>query len=214
MAKAKTAAKKTPRAAKSAKTNKTAAKGFRAEQVQEIVEKLKTSSHDVLLAGLGAFARARAGEGKKSVEDYASLVAEGRKIEPKIKSSMKKAWGEIKDKSANIKAPKFDSSKLQGVFEERVSAAVSRLGLPAHDEIAELNKKLDRLLAAAEGKKPAAARKRVAKPAAKPAAKKPAAKRAPKAVKPAPKAAPKRVAKPRVKPAAAPAEAAATAQAE
>lgn len=206
MAKAKTAAKKTTKTAKARKT--VAAKGFRAEQVQEMVEKLKTSSHDVMLAGLGALARARAGEGRKSVDDFATLVAEGRKLEPKLKSAMKKAWNEVKDKSANFKAPKFDGGKLQGVFEERVSAAVSRLGLPAHDDFAELNRKLDRLIAAAEGKKPAAARRRVAKPAAEPAAK-PVAKRARKAAPKAEAKAPaKRVAKPRAKPQVTAAEAA------
>lgn len=142
---------------------KTSASGK--EQLQDLVDKMKSSSHDVLLAGLGALARAGAGgKRKQGGQDYAALVAEGRKIEPKLVASMQKAWDGLKERSNVMTPPKFESSKLQGVFEERVSAALARLGIPTQKEIQALNQKVDRLLAE-RNRKPA--RKRAAKKRAK-----------------------------------------------
>ncbi|HNE01400.1 MAG TPA: phasin family protein [Plasticicumulans sp.] len=146
----------------------TAKSTFGKEQLQDLLEKTKSSSHEVLLAGLGALSRAGKGEAngkKKRRDDFAALVEEGRKIEPKLKASMQKAWSGLKEKGSKMPSPGFESGKLQGVFEERVSAALARMGIPTRKEIKALNQKVDRLIAAAQGR-PAAKKAAPAKKSA------------------------------------------------
>lgn len=117
-------------------------------QLQDLVDKMKNSSHEVLLAGLGALVRAGAGGTQgKGRDDFAALVAEGRKIEPKLVASMHRTWADLRGRSSLMVMPGFESSKLQSVFEERVSTALARLGIPTQKEIKALNEKVDRLLA-------------------------------------------------------------------
>jgi poly(hydroxyalkanoate) granule-associated protein len=149
--------------------------------------RIKDSSHDVLLAGIGALARARKDgsksaksgrDGKATKADFEVLVAEGRKLEPELMESLQKAWTSLKDKSRASMAVKSDG-KLQGVFEERVAAVMAKLGLPRAKEIAELNRKVDSLMAKRGTGKKAPAKKAPAKKAAanKAAAKKVVAKK-------------------------------------
>ena len=80
------------------------------------------------------------------------------------------------------KPAKHPGDKLEQVFEERVARALATIGVPDHDELGELRRRVDqltqqveRLAAALELHPPKPARKAAAKPAATPAAK-PAAK--------------------------------------
>lgn len=171
------------------------------------MSRIKESSHDVLLAGIGALARARKdapkpAKGGKSAKnagaDFETLVSEGRKLEPEIKGSLQKVWTDLKEKSSTSMSFKTDG-KLKGVFEQRVAEALTRLGVPSTKEIEELNRKVDRLLkeGGAVTKNPvrkAAATKAVAKKAVakKAVAKKAVAKKAVATKAPAKKAAPKK----------------------
>lgn len=152
------------------------------------MEKIKSVSHDLLLAGIGAWVHSRKskGEGKGSgkgkgksegMPDYATLVSEGRKAEPEFKASMQKTWDEWKAKTQSLgSGNRFSVSgdRLRGAFDERVSSAIGGLGLPTRKEMDALQAKVDRLLEARQpGRRKAAAKK------AAPAAKKAAAKRAP-----------------------------------
>jgi poly(hydroxyalkanoate) granule-associated protein len=155
------------------------------------MSRIKESSHEVLLAGIGALARARqdgpkSAKGGKSAKsagaDFETLVSEGRKLEPEIKDSLHKAWTDMKEKSRTSMSFKPDG-KFKGVFEERVAEALARLGVPSAKEIEALNRKVDRLLkeGGAPTKSPvrkAAAKKAVTKKAV--AAKGPVKKAAPK----------------------------------
>lgn len=141
--------------------------------------RIKESSHEVLLAGIGALARARKdapkpGKGGRSAKgagaDFETLVAEGRKLEPEIMGSLEKAWADLKEKSRTSMSFK-SGDKFKGVFEERVAQALARLGVPRAKEIEELNRKVDSLLKqrGARSKAPAkksAAKKTVARKAA------------------------------------------------
>ena len=90
------------------------------------------------------------------------------------------------------KPAKHSGDKLEQVFEERVARALATIGVPDHDELGELRRRVDqltqqveRLTAAMEVPPSKPARKAAAKPVVKPAAKavaKPAAKPAAKAV--------------------------------
>lgn len=153
------------------------------------MSRIKESSHDVLLAGIGALARARKdgvkpAKGGKSTRaagaDFEVLVAEGRKLEPELKDSLQKVWTDLKEKSRAPMSFKPDG-KFKGVFEERVAEALARLGVPSAKEIDELNRKVDRLLKQGGTRAKPAAKKAVAKKAVvrKAVAKKAVAKKAP-----------------------------------
>ena len=119
------------------------------------MSRIKESSHDVLLAGIGALARARKdgakpAKGGKSAKstgaDFETLVSEGRKLEPEVKDSLQRVWTDLKEKSRTSMPFKPDG-KLKGVFEQRVAEALARLGVPRAKEIEDLNRKVDSLLA-------------------------------------------------------------------
>ena len=118
------------------------------------MSRIKESSHDVLLAGIGALARARKdgpkpAKGGKSAKgvgaDFETLVSEGRKLEPEIKDSLQKVWTDLKESSRKSMSFKPEGN-FKGVFEERVAEALARLGVPRAKEIEELNRKVDSLL--------------------------------------------------------------------
>lgn len=164
--------------------------------------RIKESSHDVLLAGIGALARARkdgpkpakSGKSTKGADaDFETLVSEGRKLEPELMGSLQKAWTDLKDKSRTSMSFKPDG-KFKGVFEERVAEALARLGVPRAKEIEELNRKVDSLLKQRGTRAKPAAKKVVAKKAVAKtvAAKKSAAKKAPARKAPAKSSAPKK----------------------
>lgn len=130
------------------------------------LEKIKSFSHDVLLAGIGAWARSRSGESRKGkgLPDFATLVKEGRKAEPEVKASMQKTWDEWKQKSQSLGSGNrfaMSGDKLRSAFDERVSAAIGSLGLPTRKEIEALKAKIDSLQA-----ERTPARRRAAKKAA------------------------------------------------
>ena len=181
MATRKTAAKtpaKSAKAAKPAKPVKPAKSGAKSGEAKPL-QKVKNFSHDLLLAGIGAWASSRdkkKSDKDKGLPDFATLVREGRKAEPELKASLHKTWDEGKDKSSNSRLSK-SGDQLRGVFDERVSSAITGLGLPTRKEIDALEAKVNRLLGEqAGGRGSKAAAKKTA--AAKPAAKKPAAKKA------------------------------------
>lgn len=186
MATRKTAAKtpaKSAKSAKPAKPVKPAKSGAKSGEAKPL-QKVKNFSHDLLLAGIGAWASSRdkkKSDKDKGLPDFATLVREGRKAEPELKASLHKTWDEWKDKSSNSRLSK-SGDQLRGVFDERVSSAITGLGLPTRKEIDALEAKVNRLLgeqAGGRGSKAAAKKTAAAKPAAaKPAAKKPAAKKA------------------------------------
>lgn len=137
------------------------------------MSRIKESSHDVLLAGIGALARARKdgprpAKGGKSAKstgaDFETLVSEGRKLEPEVKDSLQKVWTDLKEKSRTSMPFKPDG-KLKGVFEQRVAEALARLGVPRAKEIEDLNRKVDSLLAKRDAGAKASAKKAPAKKA-------------------------------------------------
>jgi poly(hydroxyalkanoate) granule-associated protein len=137
------------------------------------MSRIKESSHDVLLAGIGALARARKdgprpAKGGKSAKstgaDFETLVSEGRKLEPEVKDSLQRVWTDLKEKSRTSMPFKPDG-KLKGVFEQRVAEALARLGVPRAKEIEDLNRKVDSLLAKRDAGAKASAKKAPAKKA-------------------------------------------------
>jgi poly(hydroxyalkanoate) granule-associated protein len=96
---------------------------------------VKDSANQIWLAGLGAFAKAQTEGGKL----FDSLVAAGEDIESRTKKVAEDKVEMAKNKTSDT----WD--KLEQVFEERVSRALSRLGVPTNDDIQSLSKRIEEL---------------------------------------------------------------------
>lgn len=146
----------------------------------QLASTVKDSAQQIWLAGLGAFAKAQE-EGSKVFD---ALVKEGVTIQKKTQSAAEEKLGEVASKMSGMAGDVTSKAgqhwdKLESIFEERTSRAMSKLGVPSAKDVAALSKRIDELSAqvAKLGGKSTPA-KTAAKPAAKPVTK-PTAKRAP-----------------------------------
>ena len=153
--------KKTPIAKRAAKPVATAHKTKPTktdvkEQVNEAIAKARASSHEMLLVGLGAVAKAR----KVREERRKDLIAEGKRLEPKFMQAIDDIKAKLQPTDSSkfkLDAKKFDFSqfKLEGkrfdraAIEARLSqglgSTLHRFGLPTRKEVDALAKKVDKL---------------------------------------------------------------------
>lgn len=202
-------------------------KSLSTEQDKQLANAVRNSAQQIWQAGLGAFAKAQEEGGKV----FSKLVKEGTSLQ---KRTQKMAEEKVSDVTGTVskvaegvsKQASGTMDKLEQVFEERVSRALTSMGVPTQKDIQLLTKRVEQLskaVAELSGKKSASvkdeepkARKTVVKASAeKPvkaaaktaskAATKPAVKAATKAAtkaaatKPATKASTKAAAKPAAK---------------
>ena len=152
----------------------------------DMASTIKESAQQIWLAGLGSFSKAQ-GEGGKVFE---TLVKEGLTIQRKTQAVAEEKISEATNKMAGMAndiTSKATSKwgKLEDIFEERVSKALNKLGVPSAKDVEvliaridELNKAVAKMGSKAPAAKPAS--KPVAKTAktvAKKATRKPAAKK-------------------------------------
>lgn len=152
------------------KLKKAAASG--ADKARSLLD----TAQQIWMAGVGALGRAQ-GEGTKLFE---GLVREGLALEAKTRhfatGKVDTARDAVETTVAQVRERATDTwDKLEKVFEDRVSRALGRLGVPGRDEmqalldrVEELNRQVRKLNA--QGEKPkakvkAVARKRPAKAA-------------------------------------------------
>ena len=108
----------------------------------QLTGEIQDLTRQVWLAGLGAFSRAQE-EGSKIFE---SLVQEGQVIDEQMKKAasdtseqVKNGIGAVRGKVEEMYDKASDSwSKLEDVFQARVARALSRLGVPTHDDLQQL----------------------------------------------------------------------------
>jgi poly(hydroxyalkanoate) granule-associated protein len=117
-----------------------------AQQARGVSKTVMDSAQQIWLAGLGAFVKAQAEGGKlfeSLVKEGAALDAKTRKVtDAKVteaRSSVEATLGQVRERSQET----WD--KLEKVFEDRVSRALGRLGVPGRDEIRSLSSKVDEL---------------------------------------------------------------------
>ena len=167
--------------------------GSQLDQARDLSQTVLNSSHQIWLAGLGAFARAQQ-EGTKVFE---ALVRQGQKLEQRTRQAAADtataAAGAASAKAKEVQQMAGGTwDKLEQVFEDRVARALSKLGVYTHNDVQQLVQRVDALsdavnrLIATGGSGAAAAGKRARKTrgrtgAAPSAAKAPARKRAKKA---------------------------------
>ncbi|MEY4562117.1 MAG: hypothetical protein RLZZ618_1394 [Pseudomonadota bacterium] len=147
---------------------------------------VKESAQQIWLAGLGAFSRAQAEGGKV----FDTLVKEGTTIQKKTQSVAEEKLSEVSSRMSGMAGDVSAKAgqhwdKLESIFEERTSKALSKLGVPNAKDVAALVARVDELtaqvakLSKAPAVKPAPTKTAASKAAAKPAAKTAAAKKAP-----------------------------------
>ncbi|MGE3347327.1 MAG: phasin family protein [Ramlibacter sp.] len=145
---------------------------------------VKESAQQIWLAGLGAFAKAQEEGGKV----FETLVKEGLSIQRKTQAVAEEKISEATNKMANMATDISSKAsgqwdKLENIFEDRVSKALNKLGVPSAKDIDVLIARIDELnrnvaKLSTKSAAPRAASPRAAAPAAKPAAKRAARKTA------------------------------------
>ena len=147
-----------------------------AQTAAQLSGTVKESAQQIWLAGLGAFAKAQEEGGKV----FDSLVKEGMSIQRKTQAAAEEKITEATSRMANMATDISSKAsgqwdKLENIFEERVSRALNKLGVPSSKDIDVLVDRIDELnrsVAKLSAKRAASARS--ASSAAKPAAKAPA----------------------------------------
>ena len=124
------------------------------------------SAQQIWLAGLGAFAKAQT-EGSKLFE---ALVKEGTALDAKTRkfteARVNEARGNVESTLGQVRERSQETwDKLEKVFEDRVSRALGRLGIPGHEELKTLTRRVEELSREVRklGDKPAAAKRPTAK---------------------------------------------------
>jgi poly(hydroxyalkanoate) granule-associated protein len=114
---------------------------------------LKDSANKVWLAGLGALATV----GEEGGKMFDELVKKGKAFEPKVMSQVEMA----KDKFEVAKGKAGKAwTKIEGSIDDRVTAAIHRIGVPTRDEIKELSKRVADLTSKVEELRPRPTRAR------------------------------------------------------
>jgi poly(hydroxyalkanoate) granule-associated protein len=107
---------------------------------------VKESAQQIWLAGLGAFAKAQEEGGKV----FEALVKEGTSIQRKTQAAAEERISEATNRMANM-ATDISSrasgqwDKLENIFEDRVSKALNKLGVPSSKDIDVLIARIDEL---------------------------------------------------------------------
>ncbi len=118
------------------------------EQAKELSQAVFNSSHQIWLAGLGAFSRAQQ-EGMKMFE---TLVKQGEHLEHKTRQAAADtaaaARGAAKAKAREMQEMAGGTwDKLEQVFEDRVARALSKLGVYTQNDVQRLAERVDELSA-------------------------------------------------------------------
>ncbi len=110
------------------------------EQSAQLSEKIKESARQIWLAGLGAYTKAEEDTGKI----FDKLVKEGEEIENLTRGVVEKQFKAVEDKVEGVREKASGTiGKLESVFDQRVSSALERLGIPSNSHIAELEKRIE-----------------------------------------------------------------------
>jgi poly(hydroxyalkanoate) granule-associated protein len=159
-----------------------------AKGARDLPQAVLDSSHQIWLAGLGAFVRAQ----REGMKMFDNLVLQGTRIEQKTRQAAADTAAAAQD-AARTKAKEMQKmaggtwDKLEKVFEDRVERALSKLGVYTQNDVQKLATRVDELSAAVNAllKRSGALPKAAArKPrAAKAVAKRAAARKAPRKTK-------------------------------
>ena len=116
------------------------------EKTKGLAQAVLDSSHQIWLAGLGAFAKAQQGGTKV----FQGLVKQGESLEAKTRDvaaqTAKAARGAAEAKAKEMQAMAGGTwDKLEQVFENRVARALERLGVHSASDVKRLTDRVDEL---------------------------------------------------------------------
>ncbi len=112
------------------------------EQSSQLSEKIKESARQIWLAGLGAYNKAEEDTGKI----FERLVKEGEELENLTRGAVEKRFKVVEEHVEDVREKATGTfGKLEGVFDQRVSAALSRLGIPTQKQVEVLTARIDEL---------------------------------------------------------------------
>lgn len=100
---------------------------------------LRKYTHQIWLAGLGAFAKAEE-EGSKLFDN---LVDAGRDVESRAREKTESRVEEVKSRVKGRTGETLE--KMEKAFDDRLSGALSRLGIPNKREVEALNSRIEEL---------------------------------------------------------------------
>jgi poly(hydroxyalkanoate) granule-associated protein len=107
---------------------------------------VRESAQQIWLAGMGAFSKAQAEGGKV----FEALVKEGTTLQRKTQAAAEERFGDV---GSRMSAMADDMSakagrhwdKLESIFEQRVSKALNKLGVPSAKDVDTLISRIDAL---------------------------------------------------------------------
>jgi poly(hydroxyalkanoate) granule-associated protein len=137
-----------------------------AETAKDLSEGVLNSSHQIWLAGLGAFSRAQ----QEGMKLFDTLVKQGEQLQDRTRRAATETAAAARG-AATAKAKEMQQmaggtwDKLEQVFEDRVARALSKLGVYTQNDVQRLAVRVDELAAAVNKLVNAPGRAAAAKPA-------------------------------------------------
>lgn len=103
---------------------------------------LRKYTHQIWLAGLGAFTKAEE-EGSRFFD---TLVDIGRDVESKARDQVEKTGSRVEEVKSRVRGRTGETlEKMERAFDDRLSGALSRLGIPNKREVEALNSRIEEL---------------------------------------------------------------------
>ena len=113
-----------------------------AEQQQQLADRIKDSARQIWLAGLGAYTKAEEDTGKF----FERLVQEGEDLENRTRGAVNRQVKAVEDRVGEVRDRATGTwDRLESVFDERVSRALDRLGIPTPGRVRELEHQVSAL---------------------------------------------------------------------
>ncbi len=128
------------------RAKKAGEEGTAPDATSDLARTIRDSAQQIWLAGLGAFSKAQEEGGKV----FQALVKEGMTIQRRTQDN---AGGKLNEASSRMASMATELSsmasgqwdKLESLFEERVSRAMKKLGVPTSRDIDDLAARIDEL---------------------------------------------------------------------
>ncbi len=113
----------------------------------QLANLIRTSAHDIWLAGLGAYSRA----GKEGTRFFESLVTLGESVERTAREQVARPFRVAERRVENARSAVNETwERLELMFERRVAKALHSLQIPTQRDVAELTERVEALRAALE----------------------------------------------------------------
>lgn len=109
---------------------------------QQLADRIKDSARQIWLAGLGAYTKAEEDTGRF----FERLVQEGEDIEERTRGAVNRQVKAVEDSVGEVRDRATGTwNRLESVFDERVSRALERLGIPMPGRVRELEQQVQEL---------------------------------------------------------------------